>query len=100
MLRSCILICVLLAISLSLGGAFVSPSPLHKQARVPFAHTGTSPSRQQVFPPLEVKKSNEDEEANSSVQFLRNISPLNPYMWAVYFLVFVYGVDAFKLGPH
>jgi hypothetical protein len=30
---------------------------------------------------------------------LRNISPLNPYMWAVYFLVFVYAVDAFKLGP-
>jgi hypothetical protein len=86
------------AVSLSLGGAFVSPSPLHKQALAPIAYTSIS-SQQAPFALLGVKKSNEDEEADSSVQFLRNISPLNPYMWAVYFLVFVFAVDAFKLGP-
>jgi hypothetical protein len=97
MLRGCTFICLILAVSLSLSGAFVSPS-LHKQALAPIAHT--SPISQQAsFPLLGVKKSNEDEEVDSRVRFLRNISPLNPYMWAVYFLVFVYAVDAFKLGP-
>ena len=99
MLRVYTFICLLLAVSLSLGGAFVSPSPLHKQALASIAYA--SPSSQQAsFPLLAVKKSNEDEETNSSVQFLKNISPLNPYMWAVYFFVFIYAVDAFKLGPH
>jgi hypothetical protein len=95
----CNYICLLFAVSLSLGGAFVSPSPLHKQVIVPIAHASPI-SKQASFPLLEVKKSNEDEKVeSSSVQFLKNISPLNPYMWAVYFLVFVYAVDAFKLGP-
>ena len=42
------------------------------------------------------KKEDDDSKKNEATSFARAISPYNPYMWFIYFFLFIYGWDFAK----
>lgn len=40
-----------------------------------------------------------DETKSSATDIGTLLSPLNPYMWFIYFFLFIFAADAFHLGP-
>ena len=66
------------------------------QARPAVPH-GAPPTFAVHGPVFAMKKSKDEKKEGPSLELiLRWISPLNPYMWFVYFFVFIIGVDAVK----